>query len=540
MKQMTKEELIEYFIEQLGDNEILGEFMTIEQIRNKLNALIGKVIYSTQPGNTQASWNIHERTLKFDKTKIQWKEENAVIVHELIHILSSSEYVPLMNNDSDYTSYDYTSYKVGIHYFDCIEENNERDFFFDQNRGINEGITDFIAEQISGEKHVGYKEEKSIYNILSTIIGEDIILQKYFANIEPYKTKTPAKARNIFKTELVKKYGVQLGNILNDDVVKVLSLSDQLTDLNYTDGVYGLNENGKRIQNETKQEIYDTLLKVLKNIIDHEQDVDRRANLFRVIGNYYKEDTYEEALSELFEKNNMNYTQKMEILEKIVEIQGHVPFETTRKTLFEMPEAVNMDAKLQLEKLLSLNPLDKRNYDQRDTVYELYIKAGKIGGNIFNKKEIFNHMISNSGNWHTMQDIDNILMGIKYKKVGDNYLVIRENNNGVVYREIYKENGKRVNAIDALRKRDINSSELQYIVGKGIDSNALSNNLKNIMEEYEKSFDESKTRKIGAYFYKDMIMIHNESDLKSELFYTINKDGTLELIEQRRRKKIYR
>lgn len=538
MKQMTKEELIEYFIEQLGDNEILGQVMTVEQIREKLNTLMKVVEYTSQPGNFYACWKSDKKCLAFDLNKMNRSSENKVkemIVHEFIHVLSSS-YLTYQGNDG----IEYKNDKIGINYMFYRELEDGTKYGEDINCAVNEGITDLLAERITGQRNNGYSDEKGIFKLLSIIVDEETILQKFFSNIKPEETGENSNGRNIFKTDIIQKYGFEIGTKINIGVKKVLTLSDQLTDLNYTDGVYGLNENGKRIQNETKQEIYDTLLKVLKNIIDHEQDVDRRANLFRVIGNYYKEDTYEEALSELFEKNNMNYTQKMEILEKIVEIQGHVPFETTRKTLFETPEAVNMDAKLQLEKLLSLNPLDKRNYDQRDTVYELYIKAGKIGGNIFNKKEIFNHMISNSGNWHTMQDIDNILMGIKYKKVGDNYLVIRENNNGVVYREIYKENGKRVNAIDALRKRDINSSELQYIVGKGIDSNALSNNLKNIMEEYEKSFDESKTRKIGAYFYKDMIMIHNESDLKSELFYTINKDGTLELIEQRRRKKIYR
>lgn len=45
MKQMTKEELIEYFIEQLGDNEILGQVMSIEQIREKLGYIVKDVTY---------------------------------------------------------------------------------------------------------------------------------------------------------------------------------------------------------------------------------------------------------------------------------------------------------------------------------------------------------------------------------------------------------------------------------------------------------------------------------------------------------------
>lgn len=47
MKQMTKEDVIEYFIEQLGDNHVLGKYLTIEQIREKLNENINEVIYKT-------------------------------------------------------------------------------------------------------------------------------------------------------------------------------------------------------------------------------------------------------------------------------------------------------------------------------------------------------------------------------------------------------------------------------------------------------------------------------------------------------------
>ena len=44
MKQMTKEELIEYFIEKLGYNQILGKYISIDDIRNKLTSQIQNVI----------------------------------------------------------------------------------------------------------------------------------------------------------------------------------------------------------------------------------------------------------------------------------------------------------------------------------------------------------------------------------------------------------------------------------------------------------------------------------------------------------------
>lgn len=93
MKQMTKEELIEYFIEQLGDNEILGPIMSIEQIRDKLNYIVKDVTYHEEPGNFAGGWVIDKNgtgTVNFDIRKIPLREEKAIIVHELLHALSTS------------------------------------------------------------------------------------------------------------------------------------------------------------------------------------------------------------------------------------------------------------------------------------------------------------------------------------------------------------------------------------------------------------------------------------------------------------------
>ena len=93
MKQMTKEELIEYFIEQLGDNEILGQFITIEQIREKLQTVIRDVTYNAETGTAEAQWKIESDgggTVNFDLEKILPEYEKLTIVHELLHALSTS------------------------------------------------------------------------------------------------------------------------------------------------------------------------------------------------------------------------------------------------------------------------------------------------------------------------------------------------------------------------------------------------------------------------------------------------------------------
>ena len=94
MKQMTKEELIEYFIEQLGDNEILGQVMTIEQIREKLNTIIKDVRYAEDKKIFNASWQLLQDgtgIVNFDINKITKDQERRIIVHELLHALSTTE-----------------------------------------------------------------------------------------------------------------------------------------------------------------------------------------------------------------------------------------------------------------------------------------------------------------------------------------------------------------------------------------------------------------------------------------------------------------
>ena len=48
MKRMTKEELIEYFMEQLEDNDVFGQAMTTDRIREKLNKYIARVTFEPE------------------------------------------------------------------------------------------------------------------------------------------------------------------------------------------------------------------------------------------------------------------------------------------------------------------------------------------------------------------------------------------------------------------------------------------------------------------------------------------------------------
>ena len=76
MEQMNKKELIERFIELLGNNEILGKVMSIKQIREKLNNIVEVVTYKDEPGNFAGGCSIDKNgkvIINFDPIKISYR-----------------------------------------------------------------------------------------------------------------------------------------------------------------------------------------------------------------------------------------------------------------------------------------------------------------------------------------------------------------------------------------------------------------------------------------------------------------------------------
>lgn len=529
MKQMTKEELIEYFIEQLGDNKILGKYITIEQIKEKLNRLIKDVTYNSEQGNISASWNNSDGIVNFDTRKIPTSEEKTNIIHELLHVLSTSRKVQTLKDNREYISH-----KVGLNYYDCIEQGDISDNFWVQNRAINEGITDFLADKITDYRHKGFEDEKNIYKVLSTIIGEDTILQKYFSDIEHWETKTFDSALNIFEADLIQDYGLEFGKELNNGVKKVLTLADTLNDLNSKDQIYGLNENGKRIQKEAKEEIYDTIYAMIEQIIDREPDILKKVELINKISETslvqrVGDDLLYNILDDIINDDNINFKNKIDILKQL---KLRIPEDFARDMILNSPSSHSLTDMEKLESYIRVCGLRRCNEDE---LYKLCVSSGIITESSFNKKRIFCRNLKGS----TLEEMTTNFEKVKYKKVGDYYIVTSEDNQGIDS-EIYKENGKIVKEKGGLEEREINPSELQDIIEEEIDCTILSNNLKSIIEEYKNSFKEDKYRRIGVIFYDGIIMIRSQMDLDSECFYKINQDGTLELIEQRRRKKIYR
>lgn len=219
MEQMNKKELIERFIELLGNNEILGKVMSIKQIREKLNNIVEVVTYKDEPGNFSGECLIDKKgkvIINFDTRKISYLEENVTIVHELLHALSTRSM-----SIKNYPGYqEIKEENCGIHLTESRYFPDGDKMGSGRNYAINEGMTDTLAERITGDFHNGYNTEKDIYEIVAIIVGEDNMLKKYFSE-HVYERNL-----NIFEEDMIEKYGINLGNKVNDDLKKVFSLSD--------------------------------------------------------------------------------------------------------------------------------------------------------------------------------------------------------------------------------------------------------------------------------------------------------------------------
>jgi len=282
MEQMTKEELIEFFIEQLGDNRILGKVISIDQIREKLNYIINDITYrQNKTIFAKASWNPEptgKGSLNFDLEKISTFEEyKKIIVHELLHALST-KIVLLGDGIYKNRKFKKINAKTGLELIKCSR------YFIDgkniqsstENVAINEGMTDTLAEMITGVQNDTYNSQKNIYKIVSIIIGEDNALKEYFSENVPEEQAV----LDIFKQDLIEKYGECLGNIINEDLKKVLVLSDKLLNTEINSVINGTTSRVTMMQDEIVEVVYwyEKEFKITTHVIEHEE-IDKQGNV---------------------------------------------------------------------------------------------------------------------------------------------------------------------------------------------------------------------------------------------------------------------
>ena len=542
MEQMNKKELIEYFIELLGNNEFLGKVMSIKQIREKLNNIVDGVTYKVEPGNFAGGCSIDKNgkvIINFDPIKISYREEDVIIVHELLHALSIRSM-----SVKNYPGYqEIKEENCGIHLTESRYFSDGNKMESNRNYAINEGMTDTLAERITGNLHDGYNTEKDIYEIVAIIVGEDNMLKKYFSE-HVYERNL-----NIFEEDMKEKYGINLGNKVNDDLKKVFSLSDQLLDLDRIDFLQGLNKKGKELQSKTKYEIYATLEKIISMIIEHEPDAMMRIQdiLEPAFKTSLREQVSNQILGDLIRNNEFNFETKLAFLEYVSQAKNSIiPKNIVDNMLFELDGSNNLSAE---DKLRYFLKFDNTRYSFKfyerpyDKLYDLYVQSGKISEDKFSKRDIFKRYADISNNE------DKILLrmnDIKYRKIGEYYELCGDFEPALG--QVYDSQGKHIKSERIRRYSKLDDEELDELFFDGDSAekaNELHKKIDKIFENIETNFktDEEYTSSIVVsgnmlkLLYKP-IKIFSEGKKYCE-YYVVDENGMLLQLEPRNRTKNY-
>ena len=546
MKQMTKEELIEYFIKQLGDNEILGQVMSIEQIREKLNYIIKDVTYDDEIGDYGGHWRSNESgkgKVNFDKEKISANQESVVIVHELLHALSTTV-VTLRKSESllevkEKCGLNIRSYFIGEH-----GKNN----FNVENSAINEGMTDFLAEKITGVNHDGYNEEKGIYKILILIIDQDTLIKEAFG-------EKVNELESILKKELITKYGENVGTELNEQLKRMLTLSDQLYVLDRNEAIYGTNENSKKIYSQTKEELYNTLYFMIKSVLYRKNNLsDKIDMMIELEGIFdYRDNNLNEirklvstnVLYELLHNDSMNYPQKIETIKRIKEQKINFTDDVIDEIFFGEKNFLELSIDEKIGAYINLQKGKSFTSNISDIVYQMYVENGEIIEDNFNKKYLISTVLQDIGIVDTVEKINKKLDESKYYKIGEYYALPRGGNpiNTLVYdkegKPLKKENLKfnPISAGEIADKRNIEALAKFFPEDK---VKSIYEQLKERLKQYSSKDECADEMDIEVAIIGNMIRLYcNEWVEKTETnycymdFYSVDANGNLELIPKR-------
>lgn len=527
MKKMTKQELIDVFLEELGDNEILGEWMSKAEIKDKLNNMIRHVTYQPERASYIASWLPSKGTLNFDISKKY--SEKLVIVHELLHVLST---IALCNDPKK------TIVKCGV-FFIKYQKKYERNIKVKKvnNRAINEGITESLAEQITGINSNEYETEKSIYRILTIIINKKLILNQYF------NTNIKNESINIFSSDITKKYGLRLGKRLNDNIRKVLKLLDTFNGTDNLNNIFGVTIHIN--QKKVKKEIYNTLTEMLEDIIDNEHDFMKKIDLMvKCFPTEIAEPIAKKVLNELVNKQDWDLKKKIDILYSLrKEKNVYIPVEILEK-MFLRNSTISDEEKIKF--FLDLyTHVDELN--SIDMIYEIYARSRKIAKNVFLKKDIFKDII-NINDIANINDIDNIVNKIRYRRIGNYYEICGEYKrmNG----QIYDNNGKNVKVqelnFDPFRDETIQNPEIlpSFLSKEGLYTTF--NEIKRKFEQYKSSFPNEEKyyttsievigNMLKLTYYPFFLTDNQEKQYKE--YFLIKPNGELEEISYEEEKRL--
>jgi len=530
MKQRNKEELIKYFMELLNKNNVLENIMTNEEIENKLNNLIKNVTYEKEEGAFSGSWYIDKDgrgTVNFDPSQIRTENDEANnVVHELLHVLSTNTNMLEINNDVEVRRVQCGLHISKMKYYNDGSKSSD----YSSLVAINEGMTDSLAEQITGVWHNGYDVQKDIYKLFCIFVEQEKILNKAFKT----KITIAEELRGIFKEDLISKYGENLGNELNTNIEKIFYLADDFLNLERKEDIYGLNENGKKLKDSTHDKIYDILYSMIENIINNEPDVIKKFSIIKqamrtTLYSKVRDDMLYPKLDKILNDDTLGYNEKTELFEKF---PISIPDDITQRVLFKMPESDNLTSMQKLKKYVNFMG---RNANKR-VIYKLLVESGKISEEKFPKGSFF---VKGYKSCSSFDELENILDGIKYNQIGNYYELdgelINEEGQKCDFDDIFFEPFTEPRIMDYSDRRHLK------ILNEDDDKfQFLSNQIKDIFKEYKVIDNHREHRNVFIDIFDNILKLRYDSyDVNVGTireYFKLNPDGTIEKVEKEERR----
>lgn len=535
----SKEDLIEYFIDALGDNEILGKFMSIDQIREKLNSVIFNVMWTFNDFFAKhAAWQPSSQILFFNTNSDYISKENikTIIVHEVLHALSTSYSKNNSNN--------FVSEKCGIANKTLLEEH--------YNAGVNEGITQGLAENITGYKDYnnGYRyETDNVYEKLCVLIGRDEILRAYLEDINNMDFLLP---NEIFKNSIRNKFGA-VGDNIASEVTRILALTDIITNYEHqTD----LNENSIACMQKCKDEIEKIFSRIYSIIIENEQDLSMKVSKIREysqIAPMLRESMEVEKLlkSISISESEIANIEKINILNEFIEI-GISPnnhdliidmllssqvddekkiellekwhfYESSFEKLAKSNSIKSMPVSEQLNFLLG-NQLKPEFFHMEtgasNVIYDLCVQE-----NLIVDKKIKRSFLSYYYKYNVpptnLENLNDELESFRYKKIGNYYLVVGDDNHDYWY----DENGEKLKFGHTEDLPNVNIDELEKLI-------------ENFKNNFMSRYNIEQARRVKTY--EDVVgnicvfeCMCRGSEISEFEYYEVDENGKMIRIEPR-------
>lgn len=425
MEKMNKEQLIEWFVENYGSHPLLAQFISVTEIRKRLNENIREVTYEPEKEkNTAGGYNNENGIINIDFERCNQEQ---TIVHEILHALTYSK--------GEYSKIGLLIQKTSNHPFENIRGwsylNSEEEsiYYKEIGRGISEGITDWLAEELTGIKNSGYNREKTTVNILFGLIGKETVLEKFFDQDLIQEVTDDFTLEELFSTEIDRRYGIRGGEI-STIISQLIDFQDTLTILEKV--IAGNDEEFvkeyRKMHDVAKEEIVIVANDLVTVALECTGDVLLRKELLKIAvlnSNltcmFPQTETIQKVFIEFLANQELSTEEKMEIIETIngkdvkIRLEG---FEQIANFLLHSQAISEISMSYRLHQCLQI--AGKENFE------EFCIKEGIVNKADFSKANMINDFLKimdlNRDIYGQVEGLKHIsLVDVQYQRIGNHY-----------------------------------------------------------------------------------------------------------------------